>query len=243
MQSDKQSKFLVDSVHLEFGSNQVLQSVFITAEKGKVTGVLGRNGTGKSCLFKCIMGGIKPQNMFIRFGDERDTDYAHIGRRIKYLPQNLFMPSNMTLDDAFRLYDVDYDGLVTFAPKFHTFQHRRFRELSGGEARVVELYLVLNAESEFCILDEPFSNIAPIYVEGMQAMIAEQKQHKGIIVSDHLYEAIIQVADDLFLLRDGYTFPIKSSEDLIKHGYIYRKLYIPQIGQDLCDPGRRQSDV
>ena len=103
MQSDKQNALLVDSVHLEFRDKQVLQSAFLTAEKGKVTGVLGRNGCGKSCLFKCIMGGIKPQNMFIRFGEEQDTDYAHIGNRVKYLPQNLFMPANMSLDEAFKL--------------------------------------------------------------------------------------------------------------------------------------------
>ena len=160
--------------------------------------------------------------MFIRFGEEQDTDYAHIGNRVKYLPQNLFMPANMSLDEAFKLYRVDYDGLVSFAPKFHPFQHKRFKELSGGEARVVEMFLVLNTDCEFCILDEPFSNIAPIYVEKMQELIKEQKQHKGIIVSDHLYEAIMQVADDLFLLRDGYTFPIKSREELIHHGYILR---------------------
>ena len=89
MQSN--NKLLVDSVHLEFGQQQVLQSAFITAQTGRVTGVLGRNGCGKSCLFKCIMGGIKAQNIFIRLNDDPDTDYAHIGNRIKYLPQNSFI--------------------------------------------------------------------------------------------------------------------------------------------------------
>ena len=99
MQSD--NRLLVDSVHLEFDKLQVLQSAFITAQTGRVTGVLGRNGCGKSCLFKCIMGGIKPQNIFVRFNDEPETDYAHIGKRVKYLPQNVFMPTNMTLGEAF----------------------------------------------------------------------------------------------------------------------------------------------
>lgn len=79
MQSDKTNRMLVDSVHLQFGSHTVLQSAFLTAESGRVTGVLGRNGTGKSCMFKCIVGGLKPQNMFVRFNDEPKTDYAHIG--------------------------------------------------------------------------------------------------------------------------------------------------------------------
>lgn len=213
---------LVDSVHLEFGRQTVLQSVFITSETGKVTGLLGRNGSGKSSLFKCIMGGIKAQNRFVRFDDEQKTDYAHIGNKVKYLPQNLFMPAKMTLGKAFDLYGVDYDGLVSFDTKFHAYQRKQFRDLSGGEARIAEMYLVLNSESEFCILDEPFSNIAPNCVEKMQELIQEQKQYKGIIVSDHMYEAIIQITDDLFLLRDGYTFPVKSREDLVRHGYILR---------------------
>lgn len=220
MQSN--NKLLVDSVHLEFGQHQVLQSAFITAQTGRVTGVLGRNGCGKSCLFKCIMGGIKPQNIFIRLNDDPDTDYAHIGNRIKYLPQNSFIPDKITLGEAFRLYDVDYDGLVSFDPKFHTMQRRELRELSGGEVRIAEMYLILNSKAEFCILDEPFSNVAPKYVEKMQELIQQHKVDKGIIISDHMYESVMGITDDLYLLRDGYTFPIKSREDLIHHGYILR---------------------
>ena len=57
-QEDENGKLLIDSVQLRFGDNVVLQSAYVTSYKGRVTGVLGRNGTGKSCLFKCIMGGI-----------------------------------------------------------------------------------------------------------------------------------------------------------------------------------------
>ncbi len=222
MQSDKENTLLVDSVHLRFGQRTILQSAYLTARSGRVTGVLGRNGTGKSCLFKCIMGGLKAQNLFVRINDEQDMDYAHIGKRVKYLPQNLFMPENMTLDDAFSLYGVDYDGLVRFDPKYHNYQRKTFGELSGGEARIAEIYIILMSDAEFCILDEPFSNISPHWIEKIQALIQKQKAHKGIIVSDHMYESIIEVADDLFLLRDGYTFPVRSREDLIRHGYILR---------------------
>ena len=216
------NRLLVDSVHLGFDKLQVLQSAFITAQTGRVTGVLGRNGCGKSCLFKCIMGGIKPQNIFIRFNDDPETDYAHIGKRVKYLPQNVFMPTNMTLGEAFDLYEVDYNGLVAFDNKFHTYQRMTSGQLSGGEVRIAEMYMVLNSEAEFCILDEPFSNVAPKYVEMMQQLIQQHKATKGIIISDHMCEQVMDITDDLFLLRDGYTFPIKCREDLIHHGYILR---------------------
>ena len=102
------------------------------------------------------------------------------------------------------------------------FQRNTFKELSGGEARIAEMVLTLMAEAEFCIFDEPFSNISPNYVQKMQNLIQEQKRYKGIIISDHMYESIMEIADDLFLLRDGYTFPIRKREDLIHHGYIRR---------------------
>ena len=216
------NRLLVDSVHLQFDKLQVLQSAFITAQTGRVTGVLGRNGSGKSCLFKCIMGGIKPQNIFIRFNDEAETDYGHIGQRVKYLPQNVFMPANMTLGEAFDLYGVDYDGLVSFDNSFHSYQRMTSAQLSGGQVRIAEMYMVLNSDAEFCILDEPFSNVAPKYVEMMQQLIQQHKATKGIIISDHMYEQVMDITDDLFLLRDGYTFPIKCREDLIHHGYILR---------------------
>ncbi len=222
MQSDKGNILLVDSVHLKFGERTILQSAYLTAHSGHVTGLLGRNGCGKSSLFQCIMGGLSPQNIFIRINDEPETDYGHIGERVKYLPQNLFMPARMILDDAFKLYNVDYEGLVRFDAKFHNYQRKTFSELSGGEARIAEIYLVLMSDAEFCILDEPFSNISPNWIEKIQALIRQQKPHKGIIISDHMYESIIETADDLFLLRDGYTFPFKDRDDLIRHGYILR---------------------
>ena len=216
------NRLLVDSVHLQFDKLQVLQSAFITAQTGKVTGVLGRNGCGKSCLFKCIMGGIKPQNIFVRFNDEPETDYGHIGKRIKYLPQNVFIPASITLGEAYELYGVDYDGLVSFDNKFHIYQRMTPGQLSGGEVRIAEMYMVLNSDAEFCILDEPFSNVTPKYVEMMQQLIQQHKATKGIIISDHMYEQVMDITDNLFLLRDGYTFPIKCREDLIHQGYILR---------------------
>lgn len=220
MQSE--NTLLVDSVTLNFGSKQVLGGAYITARTGCVTGVLGRNGCGKSCLFKCIMGGIKPQNIFIRFNEERETDYGHIGKRIKYLPQQVFIPQSMTLGEAFDLYGVDYEGLIGFDTKFYSYRDRPIYELSGGGIRIAETYLILKAKAEFCILDEPFSNIAPKYVEKMQRLIDEQKAAKGIIISDHLYESVMESTDQLFLLSGGHTFPVKEREDLIRHGYLLR---------------------
>lgn len=148
---------LVDSVHLEFGKLTVLQSAFVTSERGKVTGVLGRNGTGKSCLFKCIMGGIKPQNIFVRFNDEQSTDYGHIGDRVKYLPQNLFMPPRMTLDEAFRLYDVEMTAWCRLIPSSIPFRRNSFGNYPV--ARLVSLKC--SSSSSHPLISASWTNLSP----------------------------------------------------------------------------------
>ena len=128
----------------------------------------------------------------------------------------------MTLPQAYELYGVDYEGLVQFDDKFDCLRDSKVKELSGGERRIAELYMILNSDAEFCVLDEPFSNIAPIYDEKIRAMIQEQKARKGIIITDHVYEEILRVADDLFLLSDGFTYQIHSRDDLVRLGYIFK---------------------
>jgi len=220
-QENENGKLLIDSVQLRFGENVVLQSAYVTSYKGRVTGVLGRNGTGKSCLFKCIMGGIRPQNKYIRLNSEPRTDYGHIGLRVKFLPQEHFIPPGITLPQAYELYGVDYEGLARFDDKYDCYRNHKVKELSGGDRRIAELYMILNSDAEFCILDEPFSNIAPVYDEKIRTLIQEQKANKGIIITDHIYEEILRVADDLFLLRDGFTYQIHSRDDLVRLGYIF----------------------
>ena len=93
-------------------------------------------------------------------------------------------------------------------------------ELSGGEARLAELCLILLSEAPFYILDEPFSQIDPVNIEAVQRLIRERCLDHGIIVTDHNYDAISSVADNLFVISDGYTAPVHSRDDLVRFGYL-----------------------
>ena len=213
-------RLIVDSVVVRFGEKTVLTGGYITSETGMVTGLLGRNGAGKSCMFRALMGGLRVENVMVSI-DEKPVNRQIIGHSIKYLPQGRLIPDGMKLHRAFDLYGVNYWTFVNRFPKFSRHYDSPIYELSGGEARLAELYLVLMSDAEFCILDEPFANIAPVYADKIRALINVQKQYKGIIVTDHVYEEILKVADDLFLLRDGFTHQIHSRDDLVRLGYIF----------------------
>ena len=212
-------KLIVDSVVVRFGDKTVLSGGYITSETGMVTGLLGRNGAGKSCMFRALMGGLKVENVMVSI-DGVPVDRQIIGQYIKYLPQGRMLPENIKLHKAFELFGVNYWSFVNRFPKYSRFHDSAIWELSGGEARLAELCLVLLSEAPFYILDEPFSQIDPVNIEAVRRLIRERCQDHGIIVTDHNYDAISSVADNLFVISDGYTAPVHSRDDLVRFGYL-----------------------
>lgn len=212
-------KLIVDSVVVRFGEKTVLSGGYITSETGMVTGLLGRNGAGKSCMFRALMGGLRVENVMVSI-DEKPVNRQTIGHSIKYLPQGRLLPEGLKLHRAFSLYGVSYWGFVNRFPKYSRFHDSAIWELSGGEARLAELCLVLMSEAPFYILDEPFSQIDPVNIEAVQELIRERAKDHGIIITDHNYDAISSVADNLFVIADGYTAQVHSREDLVRYGYL-----------------------
>lgn len=209
-----------DGIILEFGTKRVLQDVFIQAETGKATGILGRNGSGKSCLMNIIFGEEKTVNKSVRINGQTITEKDSISDYIRYLPQFSFIPLSLTIKRIFKDFHLDFSQFAGHFPEFEKFFHTKLKELSGGERRIVEIYSILASKAKFCMLDEPFSQVMPVHVETLKSLINKEKQNKGIIVTDHLYMQIIDVCDDIYVLLNGKTYLIKDPTDLIKLGYL-----------------------
>lgn len=219
MQSNKKNTLLADSIRLSFGTLDVLNGAWLRAETGKVTGVLGRNGCGKTCMFRSIMGELKPQEIFVKFNDLVITSSHKMGLYVKYLPQKSFLPGKLSLKEAFSWFGKDFSEFTAEFPHFAPNADEKIGDLSGGEIRIVEIWLCLNSGSPFCILDEPFSYLSPVYVEQVQQMVLQRKPHMGIVISDHNYQALLQIADEVLLLSEGYVHLVKEQSDLVRYGY------------------------
>ena len=219
MASARKNSLLADSIRLAFGTKDVLNGAWLRAHTGTVTGVLGRNGSGKTCMFRTIMGELTAQNIFVKINEKVITGCDHMGLYIKYLPQKSFLPPKLTLSKVFYYFGKDYNSFSAEFPHFSKYKKTQINELSGGEIRIVEIWLCLNSGAPFCILDEPFSYLAPVYVEQVQQMIKVRKEHMGIIISDHNYRAILQISDEILLLSDGYVHLVKEISDLVRYGY------------------------
>ena len=213
----------VDNIELNFGGTQILYGVYVRTEKGKVTGILGRNGSGKTCLLRIIFGSLRPTHKNIRINGAYQKKNLFQTNRVAYLPQHPLLPKTIKLLTAFDLFNANWKEFVSIFNSFQIYGNKRANQLSTGELRVVETYLTLFSEKEIILLDEPFSFIAPVYVEKFKKLIQKRKEHAAIIVTDHFYRDIMEISGSIFLLKNGYSKMIKTKEDLEDEGYVNLK--------------------
>lgn len=210
----------VDSVNLEFGSRAILSNVYMCFEQGEVTGILGRNGTGKSCLLNIVYGSLRAGYSNIRYNGTTIFKAYRYPQKVRYLPQSSFIPKFIKLERVFELFGSDKEIFIHHFPEFRDLLSTRFGEFSFGQKRIIETWLILKSESDFVLLDEPFSYIAPVHIERFSEIISTEKMNKGIVITDHLYRDLLRVAGPLYLLHDRQAFRIKGREELRRLGYL-----------------------
>ena len=190
------------------------------AEVGKTTAILGSNGCGKSCLLNIVFGNLKSKYKLVRLDNKPILKPLYKMGLVKFLPQYHFIPNRMRLPNIFKLYDLNWEAFISKFESFSKYQGEKIGHLSGGERRIVETYIILKSKSKLVLLDEPFSHIAPIFVEHIKQIISEEKKHKAIIITDHLYKHIIDAADSIYLLKNGTTKKIEHLAELEDYKYI-----------------------
>ncbi len=209
----------IDSVEMSYGSNSILNGIYLKAESGNVTGILGSNGCGKSTLLRIIFGELQPSFKSLRINGKRFSKPFLTSNIIKYLPQFHFIPNSITVEKAFQYFNVTSTNFYLVFPELEVLNNQKFKTLSGGEKRIIETFLILKSPGKFVLLDEPFSHIAPVYINRIKDLINQEKQHKVIIITDHLYKHIVAISDSLYLLKDGWSKKIKNLNELEFYRY------------------------
>lgn len=195
----------LDSVELYFKERRILNGVYLKAETGKIIGLLGRNGCGKSCLLQILFGALQPKYKFIKIDGKPLLKPLYSLKNASYLPQHHLAPNRLKFKNFFQLLKLDWEDFINHFENFSRYYNTKLNRVSGGERRVIETYAVLKQKGDIVLLDEPFSNIAPLHIEKMKPLITLEKAHKAIIITDHNYRDVIDICDDLYLLNNGCT--------------------------------------
>lgn len=211
----------VEHVLLERGLRRVLTGVFLKCETGEVTGMLGRNGSGKSCLLKIIYGELQAKESSIRIDGQALSGRKRDCLDMRFLPQGHFIPGHLTLRRVFADFGNQWDDFVHFFPDFQAYYTSRMRRLSGGERRIVEIYTILQATEKFCLLDEPFAQVMPLHIDVLKRLIRRASETKGVVLTDHSYHEVMSVSDKVYVLSAGKSVLVRNAEDLKRLGYIH----------------------
>ena len=210
----------IDSIELSFDQKKILYGIYIKLETGKITGLLGRNGCGKTSLLRILFGDLQPKYKNIRINNKPQKQHLFKSNLVAYLPQHSLLPKNISLKKAFKIFDALWADFVRHFSSFTVHESSKANQVSTGELRVIETYLILHSRKKIILLDEPFSFIAPVYVEKIKKIILALKHEAAILITDHYYRDILDVSDQIYFLKNGSSKLVQSRKDLEKEGYI-----------------------
>lgn len=202
----------VEGLTKAFGEMKAVDNVSFRIPDGKILGLIGQNGAGKSTTFRLILNFLDQDKGMISWNDQpiNEEDYNIIG----YLPEERGLYPKVTIEDQLiyfgRLRGKSKKEIVPLIDKWmEKFQVKgkktdKVKSLSKGNQQKVQLISTLIHEPKLVILDEPFSGLDPVNAELLKQGIIELKdQGSCVIFSSHNMENVEQICDHLVMLKNG----------------------------------------
>ncbi len=201
-------------IHTYYGDSYVLQGISLQVAKGKVVGILGRNGMGKTTLIRSIVGFNPPRQGQILF-KERDItqspSYRIARMSIGLVPQgrrifpSLSVLENLKVGARGKGADTwNLEKIFAFFPPLQARVHHKGNELSGGEQQMLAIARALMTNPELLLMDEPTEGLAPLLVRTIGEAILQLKEGglSTLLVEQNLPFAI-KVSDVTHVLSKG----------------------------------------
>ena len=200
------------NVTKQFDTVTAVNDISFNLEDGKVLGIVGRNGAGKSTIFRMILNLIEPTSGEIKFNGQKIN--SEILNRFGYLPEEgSVMPQFSVLDiceyyGALKLMTKDdiLEKLQKWLKEFNLEEYIgvKVKKLSKGNRQKIQFIISILHDPEFIILDEPFSGLDPVSVEELEKAILKLKEEgKTIIFSSHIMSHVENICDEILMINHG----------------------------------------
>ena len=197
----------LDHVTKNYGHEVALMDVSLNIQPGRIIGLLGPNGSGKTTIIKLINGLLQPTSGNVYIHGQRPS--IETKKVISYLPDTTYLDENMKISEAIRFFQDFYsDFNVARAHKLLTDlqlrPEQRLRQLSKGNKEKVQLILVMSREADLYILDEPIGGVDPAardYI--LRTIIQNRRPNSSVLISTHLIADVEQVLDEALFINQG----------------------------------------
>ena len=185
----------------------VLQGLNLNIPAGRIVGLLGPNGCGKSTLIKLIAGLLQPNNGEITVGGLPVGENSKA--LISYLPERTYFNNRMKVSDLVTYFgefyeDFDADRAYALLTDLSIDPKARLKTLSKGTKEKVQLILVMSRNAKLYLLDEPIAGVDPAAREYiLSTIVSNYNPEASIIITTHLITDVEQVLDDFVFLGFG----------------------------------------
>lgn len=208
----------IHNLNKTFGKKQVLQNVSFNLYSGKIVGLLGPNGSGKTTILKILNGLLKDYTGDI-FIDKRSIG-VHSKQIISYLPDEPYFESWMKVSDALHLFndmyeDFNLDKALSLMDQMNIEKDVKIKSLSKGMTEKLQLILVMSREAKIYLLDEPLGGVDPVARDMILDMILDNcAEDSLVVISTHLIRDIEKIFDEVIFIKEGTIVLHEDCEEL-----------------------------
>lgn len=212
--------FLVDcrSLKKSYGRRPVLHDFSLQLERGRIIGLLGLNGSGKTTFIKILAGILSKNSGEIKIsGRQIGIESKKI---VSYLPERTYFSPSMKVKDTIKFFEDFYkdfkrERAEQMLSGLDISLNSKIKELSKGTREKVQLVLVMSREAELYLLDEPMGGVDPAardYI--LKTILTNYNENASVIISTHLISDVEKVLDDVVFIKEGNVVLHQSVDEI-----------------------------
>lgn len=220
----------LNNVTKMYGSKTALENVSIQLKTGRIIGLLGPNGSGKTTMLKTILHIIRQQEGSIKICGENVSYETR--KFISFMPDREFLFDYMKTTDAIKYYqdlfsDFDIELSNKLCSKLGIDKDMNINKMSKGNKEKVVLMLTLSRKVPIYLLDEPLGSLDPLVKHDMLEVIKEFKDdNKLILISTHLIKDTESILDEVVLLNEGHVGAHTVTSEITNNGKSIEDYYV-----------------
>jgi branched-chain amino acid transport system ATP-binding protein len=221
----------VHDLNVFFGESHILQGVSFAVRRGGITGLLGRNGVGKTTTLRGILG-LVPRAGSVAFDGEETTrlgTHEIVRRGVAYVPEDRDVFAGLTVEENLRLAEragapLRYDLVYELFPELKTRGSQKAGTLSGGQQQMVALArALLNGDNRILLVDEPTKGLAPLVVRHVVDALRRAAEIATILLVEQNLSVAHSLVRDVVVLDQGRVSFTGDVEQLMGDPALARK--------------------
>lgn len=196
-----------ENLSKNYGSVKALDNLTLKIESGKIVGLLGPNGHGKTTLIKTLSGLLSKDKGKVLIDGKR----IGVGTKkiVSYLPERSYLSPEMKIKEVvsfFQEFYEDFDAKKADAMlgELSLGKESKLKSLSKGNREKVQLIMVMSRKAKLYLLDEPMGGVDPAardYI--LKTIISNYSEDATVIISTHLIQDVEQILDEVIFLKEG----------------------------------------